>query len=359
MSMGFKKADKKQAKLRCSVFGPSGAGKTMTSLRIANGFVKAGLQSRIAFIDSERGSASKYADRFDFDILELEKKSVMDYTNAIKLAAENKYQILIIDSLSHAWQELIEEIDKLANIKYKGNTWRAWSEGTPKQRLLIDAIINYPGHVIATIRSKTEWEVGDDKKVRRVGLSPEQGKGIEYEFDMLMEISVDHYATIIKDRTGKYQDAIIKNPDEAFGSELINWLNSGSAIPLPEAEVKKQDAPAQTPQPIQPAKSPIEQTYSKFKTAISECLVTCDLDRFIKAYKTFDKYVQTLPEDLFEEFDHYMTKAITQVVEGIEVGDYKVNEALRDELIKLFPTWRNEINRVFLNQPKKEEEGIF
>lgn len=226
--MNFKKADKKQSKLRLSIFGPSGAGKTMTSLKIANGFLKTGLKSRVAFIDTERGSANKYADQFDFDILELDKKSILDYIQAIKLASEHNYQILIIDSLSHAWQELIEDIDRLANVKYKGNTWRAWSEGTPKQRSLIDAIISYPGHVISTIRSKTEWEVGDDKKVRRVGLSPEQGKGIEYEFDMLMEISVDHYATIIKDRTGKYQDKIINKPDEKFGEELIAWLNVGN-----------------------------------------------------------------------------------------------------------------------------------
>jgi hypothetical protein len=109
-----------------------------------------------------------------------------------------------------------------------------------------------------------------------------------------------------------------------------------------------------------PLKSGIEETFSKFKTAISECLVTCNLDRFIKAYKTFDKYVQTLPEDLFDEFDHYMTKAITQVVEGIEVGDYAMTEMQMDALISLFPSWANEIRRVYLNQPKKDqEERIF
>lgn len=113
------------------------------------------------------------------------------------------------------------------------------------------------------------------------------------------------------------------------------------------------------PEQKQTIKSGVEETFSKFKTAISECLITLNLERFIKAYKTFDKYVQTLPDDLFDEFDHYMTKAITQVTEGIEAGDYTVNEATREELIKLFPTWRNEINRVYLNQPKKEEERIF
>jgi len=113
------------------------------------------------------------------------------------------------------------------------------------------------------------------------------------------------------------------------------------------------------PEQKQPIKSSIEDTFSKFKTAISECLITLNLDRFIKAYKTFDKYVQVLPEDLFDEFDHFMTKAITQICEGIETGDYTVTEPTRDELIKLFPVWKNEITRVYNNQPKKEEERIF
>lgn len=240
---GFKKADKKQSRLRCSIFGPSGSGKTYTSLRIATGFIQSGIDSRIAFIDSERGSASKYADRFDFDVLELDKKTIQSYIDAIKMAADNKYKVLIIDSLSHAWQELLQEIEKLAEVKYKGNTWRAWSDGTPKQKSLVDAILNFPGHIIATIRSKTEWEMGDDKKVKRVGLSPEQGKGIEYEFDMLIELSVEHYGNIIKDRTGKYQDSIIKNIGEDFGQELIAWLNTGEIIQIPSST----PAPASKP----------------------------------------------------------------------------------------------------------------
>jgi len=125
------------------------------------------------------------------------------------------------------------------------------------------------------------------------------------------------------------------------------------------AHVQPVAQPVTQPQK-QPMKSGIEETFSKFKTAISECLITLNLDRFIKAYKTFDKYVQTLPEDLFDEFDHYMTKAITQICEGIESGDYTVNEQTRDDLIKLFPVWKNEISRVYNNQPKKDqEERIF
>ena len=224
MSFTFKKATKSSAKLRAALFGPSGAGKTFTALRIA-----AGLGGAIAVIDTERGSASKYADRFGFDVLDLEHAAIPSYEGAIEAAARAGYPVLVVDSLSHGWQELLQEVDRLAAAKYRGNTWSAWSEGTPKQRALVDAILSYPGHVIATMRSKTEWSVEANGKGKqapvRVGLAPEQGKGIEYEFDLLLELSPDHVGHVIKDRTGKFQDALLDKPGEDFGRALAAWLS--------------------------------------------------------------------------------------------------------------------------------------
>jgi len=234
-AMGFKKATKAQAKLRAAVFGPSGAGKTFTSLRVARG-----LGGKIAVIDTERGSASKYSDRFDFDVLELEDQSVEGYCEAIKMAKEGGYNVLIIDSLSHAWQTLLEEVEKLAKAKYRGNTWSAWSEGTPLQRKLVQAILGFPGHILATIRAKTEWTTVENskgqKKPQRVGLAPEQGKGIEYEFDLLLEISTEHIGNVIKDRTGKFQDKLIEKPGEDFGKALAEWLSDGTPAKSYEVE---------------------------------------------------------------------------------------------------------------------------
>ena len=230
MMLQFTKATKEQSKLRLAIFGPSGSGKTFTALRLATG-----LSGKVALIDTERGSASKYADRFEFDVLELPKKDIDTYLSGINAAGQAGYNVLIIDSLSHAWKELLDEVEKLAKAKYRGNTWSAWSEGTPKQNTMVDAILSFPGHVIATMRSKTEWttqDAGNGKtKPVRVGLAPEQGKGIEYEFDLLMELSTDHICTIIKDRTGKFQDKMIDKPGEDFGIELAEWLKDGTAPP--------------------------------------------------------------------------------------------------------------------------------
>ena len=97
------------------------------------------------------------------------------------------------------------------------------------------AVLNFDGHIIATMRSKTEWTVEKDEKTGknkpvRIGTVPEQGKGIEYEFDMLMDINVKHCARILKDRTGKYQDQTIDKPDENLGLSLIEWLNDGENL---------------------------------------------------------------------------------------------------------------------------------
>ena len=229
----FKKATKEQAKLRLALFGVSGSGKTYTALRLAKG-----LGGKIAVIDTERNSACKYSDRFDFDVCDAKKPSIENLKMFIDEA--RGYDVLIIDSMTHAWLELLQEVEKLAKTKFGGNTWSAWSEGTPKQMSLINALLDFPGHIIATMRVETNWTTVTNEKGKvvpvRVGEAPKQGKGIEYEFDMLMQISPEHDALVIKDRTGKYQDEVIQLPDEEFGKSLGEWLKDGAA----EKPTKKQ-----------------------------------------------------------------------------------------------------------------------
>lgn len=264
----FAKATKSAAKARVALFGPSGAGKTFSALRIASG-----LGGPIAVIDTERGSASKYADRFSFDVLELPQKDIGTYVEGIHAAAKAGYQVLVIDSLSHAWQELLQEIDQLANAKYHGNTWSAWSEGTPKQRALVDAILDFPGHVLATMRSKTEWQTATDDRGKarpvRVGLAPEQGKGIEYEFDLLLELSPEHMAHIIKDRSGRFQDQVVEKPGEEFGGQLAAWLSDAPAAPVaapaPPPAAPKNGTRAKAPEPaLPPAPAPVAEKPAPF-----------------------------------------------------------------------------------------------
>lgn len=249
-TLSFKPASKSAARLRLALFGPSGSGKTFTALRLAEG-----LGGKVAVIDTERGSASKYADRFRFDVLELPSFGIDVYVEAIRAAAG--YDVLIIDSLTHAWHQLLDDVEKLARAKFAGNTWSAWSQGTPKQRGLVDALLAFDGHVIATMRTKTEWSTATDERTGkskpvRVGLAPEQGKGIEYEFDLLGELSPDHVLTIIKDRTGRYQDATLEKPGEQLGRDLAAWLAQGKA-PERQPEPAAAEVAAETAEPAKPA----------------------------------------------------------------------------------------------------------
>jgi hypothetical protein len=230
--MAFVEAERTQLYLRCALFGPSGSGKTMTALRMAKGIAEK-MGVRYAVIDTEARSASKYADRFKFVVNNLENKTVDGYITAMNEAYQAGYKILVIDSLSHAWRELTEEVDRITQASTSKNSFLSWGKVSPKQKRLVEAVLNFPGHIIATMRSKTEWVVGlgrNGKNVpEKLGLAPEQGKGIEYEFDLLVELNQEHQAVVTKDRTGKFQDEVKDKPGEDFGVALYDWLTVGTA----------------------------------------------------------------------------------------------------------------------------------
>ena len=239
--MAFKKAERTQLFLRCALFGPSGSGKTMTALRMAKGIAEK-MNASFAVIDSEARSASKYSDRIPFDVENLNEKTVDHYIASMNAAKEAGYKVLVIDSLSHAWRELTEEVDKITQASVSKNSVLSWAKVNPKQKRLINAILNYPGHLIVTMRSKTEWVIGEGKNGKtapeKLGLAPEQGKGIEYEFDLLVEMNQAHQAVVTKDRTGKFQDETIDKPGEDFGVALYEWLTNSveEKIILPTVE---------------------------------------------------------------------------------------------------------------------------
>jgi len=254
--MAFEKAERTQLYLRCALFGPSGSGKTMTALRMAKGIAEK-INVPVAVIDTEARSASKYADRFAFEVDNLKEKTIDHYIASMNEAAKAGYKVLVIDSLSHAWRELTDEVDRITQASTSRNSVLSWAKVNPKQKRLINAILNFPGHLIVTMRSKTEWIIGEGKNGKtapeKLGLAPEQGKGIEYEFDLLVEMNQAHQATVTKDRTGKFQDETIDKPGEDFGVALYEWLTSGveekNTLPTVESITKtKASIPASKPE---------------------------------------------------------------------------------------------------------------
>jgi hypothetical protein len=306
--MAFKKAEREQLYLRCAVYGPSGSGKTMTAMRMAKGIAeKMGVP--FAVIDTEARSASKYADRFDFEVDDLEKKTVEHYIASMNEAANAGYKVLVIDSLTHGWRGLTDEVDRISANSASKNTFSPWAKVNPKQKRFIDAILNYPGHIIVTMRSKTEWVIGEGKDgktaPKMLGLAPEQGKGIEYEFDLLMELNQSHQAHVTKDRTGKFQDESIDKPGEDFGVALYQWLMSGT----------KAKPAAQTPLPKQSASSPAS------RSPASSGKATATLKERSKALINEIGGIVTAAENGLEYFSEAERNGTRQIIQSTKINE--------------------------------------
>lgn len=232
----FQKATKKQARLRMTIVGPSGSGKTYSALSIASA-----MGGRIAVIDTEHGSASKYAGIFQFDVLELTTFAPANYVAAISDAVAEGYDIIVIDSLSHAWMGkggALEMVDKAAKASRSGNSYVAWGEVTPEHNKLIEAIVSARAHVFFTMRVKQDYaqernERTGKTEIRRVGLAPVQRDGMEYEADVLGEMNLNNVMTITKSRCPELMGKAFDKPGAELAATLKAWLSDGEAVTDP------------------------------------------------------------------------------------------------------------------------------
>ncbi|MGW7283909.1 ATP-binding protein [Streptomyces sp. NPDC054847] len=228
----FVQATKEQSKARVALDGPSGSGKTYTALTIATA-----LGSRIALIDTERGSARKYANEFAFDVLELAYFSPDDLVEALAAAGSAGYDVVIVDSLSHFWSGsggMLEQVDHAAKKGFGGNSFGGWKEARPMERRMVDALVAYPGHVVVTMRAKTDYvlETNDRGRQvpRKVGMKPEQREGLEYEFDIVGSMDWENTLVVTKSRARNLTGAVVKHPGIEFGQQIKDWLEDGTAV---------------------------------------------------------------------------------------------------------------------------------
>lgn len=266
MALTFKKATKKQSRLRLSIMGSSGAGKTYTSLNIAKH-----LGGKIAVIDTERGSASKYSDIFEFDVIELDNFHPDRYIEAIEAAEQAGYDVLIVDSITHEWnsKDGILELHEAAIRKQKTkNSFTAWADVTPLHTRFIEAIVRCRCHIITTMRSKVDYVQEQNERgqsgVRKVGMAPIQREGMDYEHDVVIDLDIDHVGVITKTRCSALDGKTYRKPGREIAETLVAWLSDG-VEPAPEKQPEaKQSAPK--PPTVDPAyEEARQQTISDLK----------------------------------------------------------------------------------------------
>lgn len=235
MESAFQPAIKSQSFLRFLISGPSGSGKTYTSLAIATEMLAlaraAGYTGKgIAVIDTEHGSASKYADIFVdgknaalYDVAKLTPPYTPErYIDLIRQAAKAGYYLVVVDSLTHAWTGqggVLEAVNSSGK-----SAFQSWAKGTPMHNLLFDSVLAAQVHVIATVRSK-EDHVMANGTVTKVGLAPIQRNGIEYEFDVHLKMDMQHNGAIQKTRASALDARNDYNkPGKEIGAILYTWL---------------------------------------------------------------------------------------------------------------------------------------
>lgn len=249
----FQKAERTQNFLRMFIDGPAGSGKTYTALRLAFNLGK-----KICVIDTQNGAAKLYAgdvdadgNRYDFYIVELNFFSCDNFIEAIQAAEKIGAEVIIIDSLSHAWDGTGGTLE-FVNTYPKDATLQAWNEATKNQRKLINAMNSAKAHVIATMRTKTKLNL--KRKTREEPTKYQkriQKDGIEYEFDLGMTMNSKNTGTIVKTHSRRLPMLeSFERPGKALADRILQWLHTSDCAPHDE----------QQPQPILAAQpEPVEQ----------------------------------------------------------------------------------------------------
>lgn len=239
----FQDATKIQAKLRATLDGVSGSGKTYSSLMLARELV--GPDGTIGLIDTEAGSASKYAKKFAFKTVILGDYSIASYDKAIAAAVEAKFDALIIDSLSHLWAGkggVLEKVDEITARSKSGNAFvSGWKDMTPQHNAFFERLIAVPMHLICTMRKKSDWVLADNGRgkiePKKVGMATVQRDGVEYEFDVVADFDLNGNITISKTRCEELtelRDSMSWKDVPKMGQLLKAWLSDGAAQPAPK-----------------------------------------------------------------------------------------------------------------------------
>lgn len=224
--MNLRQSQRKQAKIKLAIEGCSGSGKTYSSLLLASGMSS---WNKIAVIDSENGSADLYAHLGNYNVLTIQAPFTPEkYIQAIEVCERAGMEVIIIDSISHCWEYLLEYHSSL-----QGNSFTNWGKITPRQNSFIQRVLSSSSHVICTMRTKQDYiltEKNGKMIPEKVGLKAIMRDGVDYEFTIVFDIDIKHYSIASKDRTGMFvgKPEFIISPD--IGKRILHWCNSGANV---------------------------------------------------------------------------------------------------------------------------------
>ena len=239
----FQEATNQQAYLKMGLLGFQGTGKTFTAGLIARGlhkYIKA--KKPVCFVDSETGSdfLIKYFTEEKIKLMTYKTRSFAKLLDLID-EAEQEASILIIDSISHFWIEVVKSY--LAKKELKFMTMRHWMPVKQTWADYTNRFVNSRLHIIIAGRAMWEYDFIEDeekvKEIAKVGTKMRGESEMGFEPSLVMEMeSVKsekgkigsgfiQRGWIIKDRSNTLQGKLFDNP--VFNNILphIQSLNLG------------------------------------------------------------------------------------------------------------------------------------
>ena len=225
----FTPAEREARPARALLDGPPGSGRTLTALRIASG-----LGTRIAVLDTAHGASLRYADQVKFDVIELSTFGLDELMLALYEAAVTGYDTLVIDGLSPFWSGrsgLLEQVDEaMKKAGPKAAKDAGWTAVRPLERRMMEGILLFPGHLVATVNSRIETVLesdGDRHRLRRYALRSDMRDGFENYVDFAGALDDEHVLTVVKSRDAELDGRQLDWTGKDLGKHLARWAAVG------------------------------------------------------------------------------------------------------------------------------------
>lgn len=258
------KAERASIPLWIGLYGPSGAGKTYSALRLAKG-IQSVCGGKIAVGDTENGRSLHYVGdpalgvefyHYPFD----PPFDSLSYLALLEQMSQEGVTVAIVDSASHEHEGIgghlelhQQETDRLVKEwkttrnKAQRAAW-ALPKATRKKLILGAQRLNM--HVIWCFRAKEklDWNSSTPKEL---GFMPLAGEGLVYEMDLTALLlpgakgrptwQSKEIGEKMMIKTSEWAKGMLRNEplDERFGAELAQWAKGGAPAESPTDERAK------------------------------------------------------------------------------------------------------------------------